>query len=329
MAVRILPEKADTMVDDRHRALGSLYFGDGSQKMLAAMTAWLGLLSLWEDTPDAVSAPAVRSMIASFLAISTCLKGSVDNGNSLQAAISRIVKQNVDAKVLPVSSFQWCSILRSLGGDVKLDDALLLYNSHPNVVAHDESGSGSITLDNRKKQGVQNWFERTCHAALGVVLESTHDMAFSAGCFGEGFSLCNFAFLGSAANLLPSDATDLNMCPLDREVFVVVEPCLRVYLKTWLLGDFCNIGHGCCAAVSWLGLAAGDDPRCAGAFLLTGEGAVREMHPGHPGEPEEEVPADRRGAHEGEEHCRPFPAVLPLCHDSGWRGGGFLEVGFH
>ena len=223
MALRMPADKVDGMVDAANHAVGSLYFGDGSQKMLAAFITWLGCLSLWPDHRDALTVPPVRALLASMLAIPTCLKGSLDSSDSLAAAIGRIVKQNVDAKVLPVSSFQWNSVLRSLGQDVKLEEALALYNAHPDVQAHEESGSGSITLDNRKKQGVQNWFERTCPAALAVVLESTHDMAFSLGGFGESFSLCNFAFLGSAANMVSSDAADLSMQPLERELFVCVE----------------------------------------------------------------------------------------------------------
>ena len=221
MALR-LPVDPSSSVDANQCAVGTLFFADGSQKMLAAFSTWLGVLSLWEDHRDALQVPEVQSMLASFLAIPTCVKGSIDNSNTLEAAIGRIVKQNIDAKVLPVSSFQWSSVLRSLGQDVKLDQALQLHNAHPDVMAHDDSGSGSITLDNRKKQGVQNWYEKTCPEALEVVLKSTHDLAFSFGCFGESFSLCNFAFLGSSANLTASDAADLNMQPFEKEAFVSI-----------------------------------------------------------------------------------------------------------
>ncbi|CAE7238938.1 unnamed protein product [Symbiodinium sp. CCMP2592] len=218
-----MPSSTDATVDSSNRAVGTLLYGDGSQKMLAAFTAWIGLLSLWESEPNVFDNDQVQGLIASFLSIPTCTKSSVESNDSLTATIGRIVKQNIDSKVLPVSSFQWNSILRSLKVEVKLDVALRVYNSHPDVVAHDESGSGCVTLDNRKKQGVQNWFERTCDEALAVVLQSTHDLAFSYGCFGESFSLCNFAFLGSAANLMASETADLTMRPLDKEPFVSVD----------------------------------------------------------------------------------------------------------
>lgn len=219
--MRLPPDPAN-VTDGNLRAVGALFFADGSQKMLAAFCAWLAALALWEDHKDSLLVPEVQAMLASFLRVPTFFKGSVDNSNSLEAAIGRIVKQNVDAKVLPVSSFQWSSVLRSLGQDIKLEQALQLYNGHPDVMAHDESGSGSITLDNRKKQGLQNWYERTCPQALDVVLNSTHDLAFSLGCFGESLSLCNFAFLGSSANLSSSDAADLNMHPFEKEAFVTI-----------------------------------------------------------------------------------------------------------
>ena len=75
----------------------------------------------------------------------------------------------------------------------------MAYNRHPDVLAHDrgESGTGSIALDGRKRQGVRNWLDRCCQAAFNEVLQSTHDLAYNLGPFGEVFSYTNSCFLTS------------------------------------------------------------------------------------------------------------------------------------
>ena len=148
---------------------GVLLFGDGSQKMLAAMTCWIALLMVWRGHAE----------------------------DSLN-----IVQQNIAAKVQPISSLSWASILVSFHG-ANVEEALAAYNGHPDVIAHDrnDSGAGSIALDGRKKQAVRNWMERTCQKAFDEVVRSTHDLPFNLGPFGEAFALCTSCFLGSKANL--------------------------------------------------------------------------------------------------------------------------------
>lgn len=137
-------------------ALGCMYFNDGSQKTLAACTVWIALMlaaRIPENQPD-LTHPNVVALAASLLKIRTVLKGSSIHQDELDSAVARIVKQNVDAKVQPVSSLNWAAILKQLGDDAKdFDAAMVRYNSHPEVVAFESSGgSGTISLDPKKKQ---------------------------------------------------------------------------------------------------------------------------------------------------------------------------------
>ena len=137
-------------------AVGSLYFNDGSQKALAGFVVWLSLL-LASEGPEITEAdlqhPQVVNLVASLLQIPTSLKASVCQGDEFDSAISRIVRQNCDSKVQPVSSLTWASILMTLGDGGNLETAMQRYNSHPDVAAFEgEGGVGSISLDGRKKQ---------------------------------------------------------------------------------------------------------------------------------------------------------------------------------
>lgn len=204
-----------------------LLFGDGSQKMLAAMTVWVAMLLVWKaHGKEGLSAPGVAGMITSFLKIGTTVRASETSGSPLESVINRIVSQNVNAKVQPISSFAWSSILRSLtGSETSFEEALTAYNRHPTVLAHDrgESGTGSIALDGRKRQGVRNWLDRCCPAAYEEVLHSTHDLAFNLGAFGEAFSYTNSCFLTSTVDTVPvSDGPTPASVPLPEEGYVEV-----------------------------------------------------------------------------------------------------------
>ena len=186
--------------------LGALWFSDGSQKMLAAMTCWVSLLMVWRHHGEgALQDSFVQTMIASFLQIPTMVKAQEAHGSQLQGLVGRIAQQNVNAKVQPISSFQWASMLKEFGSE-SFDEALTAYNQHPDVVAHDrsQSGSGSVALDGRKRQGVKNWVDRCSPRAFEEVLKSTHDLAYNLGAFGEGFSVNTMCFLQSKVNLEPS-----------------------------------------------------------------------------------------------------------------------------
>lgn len=205
-------------LDEDHSLYGVLLFGDGSQKMLAAMTAWICLLLTWRGHgPEALKNQYVNSMIASFLSITTTIRATEAHATPLEGIIQRIVAQNIAAKVQPITSFAWASILKSFAAP-SLDDALQAYNNHPEVVAHDDQGGPGISLDARKKQGVRNFLERTSSEAFAQVLASTHDFPYALGPFGEAFATNNLCFVGSKGSLEP--LFDEGQGPGPNETFV-------------------------------------------------------------------------------------------------------------
>ena len=233
----------DLAEDEICRLYGTLYFGDGSQKMLAAMTCWIALLMVWRGHgEDALSNQFAQNMITSFLRIPTMVKATEARGTVLDSVINRIVQQNIAAKVQPITSFGWASILKNFGNS-SFEDALTAYNGHPEVIAHDrnDSGAGSIALDGRKKQGVRNWMERTSANAFDEVLRSTHDLPFNLGPFGESFGLSQLCFLGSKANLEAMSGSDADG-PSPNEHFVEAAWLLNLPLERNMIpGFFCDL----------------------------------------------------------------------------------------
>lgn len=137
-------------------ALGCLYFSDGSQKSLAGFITWVSMClasQLEKHQGTLADNVHLQTSAASLLRIQTTVKGSTGSSDELDNTIARIVKQNVDAKVMPVSSLTWVTVLRSLTSEpTGFDAAMAKYNSHPEVVSFDSGSSGAISLDNRKKQ---------------------------------------------------------------------------------------------------------------------------------------------------------------------------------
>lgn len=136
-------------------ALGCLYFSDGSQKTLAGLMVWLSLIiatTLPGLSESDFLHPSVQGLIGSLLSIRTVQRGSIGMTDEVDSAIARIVKQNIDARVQPVSSLTWASILLTLGENCTFDQAMVRYNSHPEVQAMENDANGAISLDGRKKQ---------------------------------------------------------------------------------------------------------------------------------------------------------------------------------
>lgn len=223
-------EQVDACCDGENVALGTLLFADGSQKTLAAFTVWLALLLVWRDFKDSIEDPHVVQLIASLLVLQTTYKSMDANASSMQSAIGKIVKQNADSKVQPVSSLTWCSILSALqddsDGTINFDTCMEAYNDHPEVRAWsdnaNETGAGSISLDRRRKRAVKNWLEKTAKDAFRIVETSTHDIPFSMGPFGESMAAYQFLFLGSTASGLAVDHT-CDLRPLDKEPFIPID----------------------------------------------------------------------------------------------------------
>ena len=229
-----------------------LYFGDGSQKMLAAMSVWIALLLVWKrHGPECLKDSLVQVMLESFLRIPTTIKASETMASSFEATLTRIANQNVSARVQPISTFQWSCILQPFlngGSGMTFDAAVAAYNSHPVVLAHDrnESGAGCVALDGRKKQGVKHFVERCVPDAYQVILNSTHDLPFLLGAFGENFAYNSQCFLNSKANLEGQPTTPLDG-PLPGESFVeaVVFNIFHPKTKSFFLKLLKTLFDGC------------------------------------------------------------------------------------
>ena len=131
-----LPDDLD-IEKTMHSQGGLLQFEDGSQKTLAAFMVWLGLVALVPvfDEEDFRS-PGVLTLIQSLLSIGGIRKQA--HADALDGLVSRVVKQNSDSKVQPISSFQWAVMLQTLfskSENITLDGAIARYNSHPEVQA--------------------------------------------------------------------------------------------------------------------------------------------------------------------------------------------------
>ena len=226
-----LPAEGDQvakMVNKDNAALGTIMFADGSQKSLAAFSVWLSILLTWRDFTAEIQHPQVVQLLSSLLVIKTTFKATEAITSKVDNTVAKIVKQNTDSRVQPVSSLQWASILMGLkeeGSDIKFDQLLHLYNQHPEVLAHSDKsadgGAGSILLDNRRKAAVKNWLERTCPEALAVVEASCHDIAFSLGAFGETMASYTWMFLGSTVSSPNTPSGELQ--PLDKEPYIHVD----------------------------------------------------------------------------------------------------------
>ena len=222
-------EQVDASIDEDNVAMGSLLFADGSQKTLAGFTVWVALLIVWRSHKDSIQDGQVVQLISSLLVLPTIFKATEAVSGSLASTIGKIVKQNADSRVQPVSSLSWASILKAMqdeGGTITFDSAMEAYNNHPEVRAlsdkSNENGSGSIALDKRRSSAVKNWLERTCEDAFKVVESSTHDIPFSMGAFGETMASYTFLFLGSSATGFSTNQ-NCGLVPLDNEPFMPLD----------------------------------------------------------------------------------------------------------
>ena len=78
------------------------------------------------------------NLVKDLLRIPTLCK--TQDSDPLTSSIRRIVSQNIDAKKLAVSSFEWSEILLRLDDSSCAAEAIRRYNSMPEVIAH---GGGS------------------------------------------------------------------------------------------------------------------------------------------------------------------------------------------
>ena len=157
----------------------------------------------------------LQTSAASLLRIQTTVKGSTGSSDELDNTIARIVKQNVDAKVMPVSSLTWVTVLRSLTSEpTGFDAAVAKYNSHPEVVSFDSGSSGAISLDNRKKQAKGRGEvpgAKTLDGVFHVALVHTHTLCTHI-CWGDdhNYYLCGQCLYPVPQTTFVSDSAQLH-----------------------------------------------------------------------------------------------------------------------
>ncbi|CAJ1438354.1 unnamed protein product [Effrenium voratum] len=214
---------------------GILQFDDGSQKTLGAFMCWLGLIAVSKDfNKEDFQHHSLQLLIKSLLNIATVFKEPTSFvGDPLDSLVARVVKQNSDAKVQPISSFQWAVLLQSLrassDGDqpITLDEALKRYNEHPEVVAQGGkltgflSGSGSMVIDQKKSRAIRHWMEKTGPATWALVEASQHDQPFNLGPFGEAFAGTASMFVGST--VAGFSILDTELEPLQDEGYISLD----------------------------------------------------------------------------------------------------------
>ena len=77
--------------------------------------------------------------------------------------IGRIIRQNVEAKKMAVSSFEWSQILGKMakeGEKITVQEAIEIYNGNPEVVSHGGSG-GSKDPKGQKDENIGNSISRS------------------------------------------------------------------------------------------------------------------------------------------------------------------------
>ena len=138
--MRLLPED-ELDRSDYHQA--QLRFDDGGMRGLAAALCWCGLIyHVGAMPPTDFAVPSVLELARGLLNIPTYYK--VQAQDHAAAMISRIIKQNVNSKVLSVSSYEWSQILQSMakaGESITVIEAIEMYNSSAGIAAHGGTSS--------------------------------------------------------------------------------------------------------------------------------------------------------------------------------------------
>ena len=125
-----------------HHVQNVLYFDDGGMRGLACALVWCGLIHHAMTFKDEdLAHPSMVELARNLLSLPTFHRAQTDEATAM---IKRIIKQNSDAKKLPVSSYEWSVILKNLCADktkaLTVQEAMDMYNSNPEVCAHGGSG---------------------------------------------------------------------------------------------------------------------------------------------------------------------------------------------
>ena len=133
------------MADDSNFHQATFRYDDGGMRALACGVVWCGLVYHCNILPkDELAKPQVVELARRLLCMPCFFK---HQGDEASAMIRRIIKQNIDAKKLPISSFEWSQILRKMQGDgekMTVQEAINMYNANPQVSAHGGSSSKEI-----------------------------------------------------------------------------------------------------------------------------------------------------------------------------------------
>ncbi|CAK9014208.1 Uncharacterized protein SCF082_LOCUS12250 [Durusdinium trenchii] len=215
---------------------GVLKIDDGGMKCLAAALVWVGLAFVFVKEPEAeLRKPGVVALTSSLLKLMTFRKQQPIN--PAHGMIQRIIKQNVDAKKLPISSFEWANILGSLqsANDMQefgVSDAIAIYNASP----EEHGGSGTLAIDSKKVWGIKHWMEKSSQQAHAVVHKTLLDYPFQYGPYGEAFSLTPQMFLGSQAEETVANP-QASLAPLSGEANISIDWALPLdgNSQAWLL----------------------------------------------------------------------------------------------
>ena len=131
------------MADDASTHVNEFLFDDGGMRGLAAAMCWCGLVYFVQNLPEDVACDSgVAALARSLLAIPTYYKRP--GPDPARAMIGRIIRQNVEAKKMAVSSFEWARILSNMVGDgekITMQQAIEMYNTNPEVAAHGGSAA--------------------------------------------------------------------------------------------------------------------------------------------------------------------------------------------
>lgn len=111
-------------------------FDDGGMKGLAAALCWCGLFYFVSNLDDSVVCHGgVKELAMSLLSVPTYYKRP--GQDPAHAMIGRIIRQNVQAKKMAVSSFEWSQILGKMamedkeGEKITVQEAIEIYNGNP------------------------------------------------------------------------------------------------------------------------------------------------------------------------------------------------------
>jgi hypothetical protein len=185
---------------------GVLLWEDGSLRGLAGFMVWHALLLVWRKHGEAILDPQVLALIRSLMSFRSYLH-SGDGDDEQTGLIKWVSRQNQAARVQPITSFMWSSILKNLKvGSWEESSVLELietYNNHPSVAAAASSGgAGTLKLEGRKGQGITNWLLKTGKHGWSEVASSGHDYPFCHGPFSETMASTSFMFVNSKVSML-------------------------------------------------------------------------------------------------------------------------------